>query len=146
VAQLVQAFGSTVYGYDPFMTHHPVCTMVPLETLCATCDIVSLHLPLLPETRGLMDGRLFALMKPNALLVNTSRGEIVDEEALYDVVKSGRISAALDVFCEEPYRGKLLESGLPVVLSPHQGSSAAETRDVMEAEAAMHIVDFFKEH
>lgn len=93
-------------------------------------DVVSLHLPALPATRHFIDSDRLARFRPGALLVNTARGVLVDEVALYDALAAGRLSAALDVFEEEPYRpqapGKDLRTLENVVLTPHVGSSTVE--------------------
>jgi glyoxylate reductase len=105
---------------------------VPLDQLLAAADVVSLHLPLSAETHHVIDERALSLMKPSAVLVNTSRGPIVDEAALAEAVAQGRIAgAALDVFEREPeVTGALL--GLEnVVLTPHLGSATLETREAM---------------
>lgn len=143
VASLIQPFGCQILGYDPFLTEHPVCTMSSLEHILSECDVISLHLPLNEHTKGIIGKDALSLMQPGALLVNTSRGPIVDEVALYEALKAGRVSAALDVYSSEPYSGKLCEEGLSVILSPHQGSSAVETRGEMERQAAEHIIDYF---
>jgi glyoxylate reductase len=105
---------------------------MPLDKLLATADVVSLHLPLSEETRHLIDAAALARMKPTAVLVNTSRGPIVDEAALVAALVEGRIAgAALDVFEHEPdvHPGLLeLEN---VVLVPHLGSATLETREAM---------------
>jgi phosphoglycerate dehydrogenase-like enzyme len=99
-----------------------------LEEILATCDIVTLHLPLMTETRHLIDAAALRRMKPSAILVNAARGGIVDEAALYDALAAGRLLAAgIDVFEEEPPKEKLRLAELPnVVLTPH---IAAGTRD-----------------
>ena len=102
-----------------------------LDELLAESDLVSLHVPLTPETEGLIDERRLALLRDGAVLVNTARGEIVDEPALVAELASGRISAGLDVFAHEPeVPAELLE--LPnVVLTPHIGSATRQTREAM---------------
>jgi glyoxylate reductase len=102
-----------------------------LDQLLAESDVVSLHLPLTPETDGLLDARRLALLRDGACLVNTSRGEIIDEPALVAELVSGRIRAGLDVFAHEPdVPSELLE--LPnVVLTPHIGSATRQTREAM---------------
>ena len=102
-----------------------------LDRLLNTSDIVSLHVPLTPETRGLLDASRLALLRDGACLVNTARGQIVDEDALVRELASGRIEAGLDVFAYEPEVPREL-LGLPnVVLTPHVGSATAETREAM---------------
>jgi glyoxylate reductase len=105
---------------------------VPLAELLASADVVSLHLPLGPETRHLIDAAALAAMKPTAVLVNTSRGPIVDEAALAEAVAARRIAgAALDVFEREPEVTEALLSLENVVLVPHVGSATLETREAM---------------
>jgi glyoxylate reductase len=102
-----------------------------LDALLAEADIVTLHVPLTPETTGLVDARRLALLQDGACLVNTARGEIVDQPALVAELVSGRIRAGLDVFVDEPHvPPELLE--LPnVVLTPHLGSATRQTREAM---------------
>ena len=102
-----------------------------LDDLLAESDVVSLHVPRTPETDGLLDARRLALLRDGATLVNTARGEIVDEPALVRELVSGRISAGLDVFAHEPeVPADLLD--LPnVVLTPHIGSATRQTREAM---------------
>lgn len=102
-----------------------------LDALLSESDIVSIHAPLTPETHGLLDARRLALLRDGACLVNTARGEIVDEDALVAELVSGRISAGLDVFAHEPQVPRAL-LGLPnVVLTPHIGSATRQTREAM---------------
>ena len=102
-----------------------------LDALLTESDLVSIHAPLTPETEGLIDAGRLALLRDGAVLVNTARGEIVDEPALVRELASGRISAGLDVFAHEPaVPAELLE--LPnVVLTPHIGSATRQTREAM---------------
>lgn len=118
--------------------------LVSLGELFEKADIVTLHLSLSPETRHLIGSDMLSRMKKEAILVNTSRGEIVDEKALIEALKSGRIAGAcLDVFEKEPYSGELqrLEN---VLLTPHIGTYAKETRIMMESEAADNIIKILK--
>jgi glyoxylate reductase len=102
-----------------------------LDALLEEADIVTIHAPLTSETLGLLDARRLALLRDGACLVNTARGEIVDEQALVGELVSGRIRAGLDVFAHEPdVPRELLE--LPnVVLTPHLGSATRQTREAM---------------
>ena len=102
-----------------------------LDELLAEADIVSIHAPLTPETDGLVDARRLSLLKDGAVLVNTARGEIVDEPALVAELVSGRIRAALDVFAHEPHVPEDLLSLSNVVLTPHLGSGTRQTREAM---------------
>jgi lactate dehydrogenase-like 2-hydroxyacid dehydrogenase len=102
-----------------------------LEALLSESDIVTIHAPLTPETHGLFDARRLALLRDGACLVNTARGEIVDEDALVAELVSGRINAGLDVFAHEPRVPEGL-LGLPnVVLTPHIGSATRKAREGM---------------
>ena len=110
---------------------------VPLSTLLAESDFVSLHVPLSSETHHLMDASRLALMKPGAYLVNTSRGPVVDEQALVAHLSAGRIAgAALDVYEQEPAMAPGLAELDNVVLLPHLGSATLETRLRMAQTAA----------
>ncbi len=112
-----------------------------LYALLAASDVVTLHCPLTDETRHLIDKKAFETMKPTAILVNTARGEIVDEQALVEALTAGRIwGAGLDVFEFEPRVTDALK-GLPnVVLAPHLGSATQNTRDAMATLCAEAVV------
>ena len=125
VAELARAFGMEV-------VYTRRSGGLPLEELLRSADVVSLHLPLSAETHHLIDERALSLMKPTAVLVNTSRGPIVDEAGLARALAEGRIvGAALDVFEREPEVTEELLSLENVVLSPHLGSATLETREAM---------------
>lgn len=115
-----------------------------LETLADEADIVSLHLPGGSATRHLVDGRLLARMKPTAILVNSARGSIVDEQALVTALRQKRLAAAaLDVFEREPLLNPDLAALENVVLLPHLGSATVETRTAMGMQAAANLEAFF---
>ncbi|HVS87576.1 MAG TPA: D-glycerate dehydrogenase [Candidatus Acidoferrum sp.] len=113
------------------------------NALLAEADFVSVHVPLLAETRGLFDAPKFYRMKPTAFLINTSRGPVVDEAALVQALESGKIAgAALDVYENEPF----MHPGLKrpnVVLAPHIASASLETRTKMACIAAENVVALF---
>jgi len=102
-----------------------------LDALLGESDIVTIHTPLTPETRGLIDARRLALLGDGACLVNTARGEIVDETALVAELVSGRLRAGLDVFAYEPSVPAELLALPNVVLTPHLGSATRQTREAM---------------
>ena len=103
-----------------------------LDALLATADVVSLHVPLNPETRHLIGAGALRRMRPSAVLVNTSRGQIVDEDALVAALREGTIAgAALDVYEHEPEVREELLAFENVVLTPHIGSATRETREAM---------------
>jgi glyoxylate reductase len=115
-----------------------------MNALLAESDFVTVHVPLLPETRGLFDGAKFFRMKTTAFLINTSRGPVVDEAALVAALESKKIAgAALDVFENEPF----IHPGLKrpnVVLTPHEASASVETRSKMAVMAASNVIALFK--
>jgi glyoxylate reductase len=102
-----------------------------LDELLRESDIVSMHVPLTPDTQGLMDARRLALLRDGTCFVNTARGPIVDEPALVRELVSGRIRAGLDVFAHEPKVPPELLDLPNVVLTPHVGSATQETREAM---------------
>jgi glyoxylate reductase len=102
-----------------------------LDELLAESDLVTIHAPLTPETRGLLDVRRLALLRDGAAVVNTARGEIVDESALTAELVSGRLRAGLDVFTHEPHVPEDLLELPNVVLTPHLGSATRQTREAM---------------
>jgi glyoxylate reductase len=119
-------------------------TFQDMNTLLAEADFISLHVPLLAETRGLFDTPKFFRMKPTAFLINTSRGPVVDEAALVAALESKKIAgAALDVYENEPF----IHPGLKrpnVVLAPHLASASLETRTKMAVMAANNVVSLFQ--
>lgn len=144
VARLVSAFGCTVIGYDPFIKAHDVCKMVPLQELLQTADIISLHVPYTPENHHMLGVEQFEMMKPGAMLINVSRGGLVDEDALYDALVAKKLyGAGLDCFEQEPYNGKLIKLG-NVLLAPHSGAAALEARMEMETEAVKNLLERLK--
>jgi glyoxylate reductase len=102
-----------------------------LDALLAEADLVTLHVPLTPETHGLIDARRLGLLRDGACLVNTARGEIVDQDALVGELVSGRIRAGLDVFVGEPEVPAELLGLENVVLTPHLGSATRQAREAM---------------
>ena len=137
VASRAQAFGMRIVS-------HRRTGGLPLDELLRTADVVSLHLPLTPETDGLLSRERLALLQDGATLVNTARGAIVDEDALVEELGSGRISAGLDVFTDEPrVPERLLE--LPnVVLTPHVASATVETRAAMTRVLVDNVLAFLR--
>jgi len=141
-ARRARAFGMDVVyagrsGADPAVEAELGARRLELDELLATADVVSLHCPLTPDTRHLIDARRLALMKPTAYLVNTARGPVVDEAALAAALRDGTIAGAgLDVFEREPQVDPGLLELENVVLIPHLGSATIETRTAMAVLAA----------
>ena len=114
---------------------------VDLDTLLQKSDFVSLHVPLTPETKYLIDARALGLMKPTAYLINTSRGPVIDEAALVEVLKARKIAGAgLDVYEREPAMAAGLAACDNAVLLPHLGSATFRTRDEMSDLVAANVV------
>ncbi len=136
VARRCRGFEMRVLAYDvrpdlAFGKDHGVA-FVPLETLLREADFVTLHVPQAPETTQLMNREHLALMKDSAFLINTSRGTLVDEAALYEVLNAGRIAgAALDVFQHEPPTGSPLLTLPNVVVTPHIGGSDLTAQELI---------------
>lgn len=117
---------------------------VSLDTLLAESDFISLHCPLTPETHGLLDAKAFSKMRPGAILINTARGEVVDEDAMIDVLSTGRLGGAgLDVFTGEPQVNPRLLQLPNVVVAPHLGSATWETRTRMGRMVVENLATFF---
>ncbi|MCW2822007.1 MAG: phosphoglycerate dehydrogenase [Marmoricola sp.] len=134
VANRLAAFGMHVIAYDPYVQAgrgaQMGVRMVSLEELMAESDFLSVHLPRTPETIGLIGAEQLALARPGLVVVNAARGGIVEEKALYDALKTGRIAAAgLDVFAREPCTDSPLLELENVVATPHLGASTAEAQE-----------------
>lgn len=143
VGQLLKTFGAKRIAYDiagNSLFADTVC-ISSLDEFLAMATVVTIHIPYSKENHHLVDRNFINKMQAGSILINTSRGGIVDEEALYDALVSGHLAgAALDVFEEEPYTGKL--ASIPqVILTPHMGSYAKEARTQMEEEAAQNLFD-----
>jgi phosphoglycerate dehydrogenase-like enzyme len=139
------AFGMRLLAFEPFphlkFAEQYRVTLVSLERLLAESDYVTIHVPLTPDSRHLINRKTLALMKPTAFLVNTARGGLVNEADLLEALRSKRLAgAALDVFEEEPaVPGPLLELD-NVVLTPHAAGVDLQSRDDMAVSAARAIV------
>ena len=142
VAERLLGFGVDILVTDPVEPNDPRVMPVPLQELLASSDIVSIHAPLLPSTRGLLGTAQFQYMRDHAMLINTSRGGIVDEAALVRQLKAGLLGgAALDVFEAEPPAGSEL-LGLPnVVLSPHNAGLSNDSIEQMIYRATSSVLD-----
>jgi D-3-phosphoglycerate dehydrogenase len=149
VGELAKAFGMPVLGYDVVEIGKDVltsigCTMVDMDTLFASSDFVTLHVPLSPETTHLVDSRRLALMKKSAYLVNASRGEVIDETALEAALRGGTIAgAALDVFEKEPPSKELL-SAPNLIATPHIAGQTKDAQRMAITVTGGKIVQFFQ--
>jgi D-3-phosphoglycerate dehydrogenase len=142
VAELILPFGVECLGYDPFMESHPLCSLVKKDELLKRSDIITLHLPLTLETRNFLARREFGLMKAGAVVINTARGDLINEQDLEKALNAGKLGGAgLDVYHDEPYRGPLTGLKAPAVLTPHTASSAREARRQMELDALGNLIE-----
>ncbi len=133
VAKRAQAFGMRVIAYDPYLAPPTAeslgIRLVDKDAVFREADVVSIHAALTPETKGMVAAAEFARMKRGAILVNCARGEIVQESALADALRSGRLAgAALDVFETEPPTGSPLLAAPNAVFTPHLGASTREAQ------------------
>jgi D-3-phosphoglycerate dehydrogenase / 2-oxoglutarate reductase len=147
VARIAQAFGMDVLAAEPRRPNPapPPLRTLPLHALLVRSDIVSLHLRLTPATAGIIDAAAIAAMKPGAVLVNTARGELVDEAALIAALESGHLAgAALDTYAVEPLsRTSVLRRMPQVLLSPHVAGQTREALARVGQVAVQAILDEF---
>jgi phosphoglycerate dehydrogenase-like enzyme len=142
VAKRLRGFDVEVLVADPAVRSSDGSRVVSLSELLAAANIVSLHVPLSPSTSGLIGREELALMRPDAILVNTARGGVVDEEALLAALLAGELrGAGLDVFAEEPPRSPQLLELSNVVLSPHNAGLSVESVEAMTRRATASVVD-----
>lgn len=143
VAKRLAGFDVQLLGYDPALTSHPAVDRVPMAEVLSRCDVLSVHVPLSPDTYNLIDATALAAMKPGAVLVNTSRGGVVDEDSLAKALASGHLAAAgLDVFAEEPpVTSPLLAFRDRTVLTPHIAGLSKESVTVMVRHATEAVLD-----
>lgn len=145
VAARLRAFKARVLAYDPYLTEAPAgVTLSSLDELLRTADFVSLHAPVTPETQHLLSRDRLALLKPTAFLVNTARAALTDEDALYEMLRDGRLAgAALDVLSDEPLQPGNRFLALPnVIVTPHIGGA---TVDVTRHQSEI-VVDAIEKH
>ncbi|NYB26545.1 MAG: phosphoglycerate dehydrogenase [Methanobacteriaceae archaeon] len=133
VAARLKSFQMKILAYDPYITEDTASklgvTLVELDTLLKEADIVTIHVPLTPQTRHFIARKELELMKENAFLINCARGGIVDEHALYDALSQGKIAGAgMDVYENEPPTGNPLLDLDNVVATPHIGASTREAQ------------------
>ena len=144
VASLGIAFGMRVIAHDPYASRFPAgITLSDLDTVIADADVLSLNCPLTEENRNMIRRETLAKMKDGAILVNTARGGLIDEVALLEAVKSGKLLAAgLDSFTIEPMTAPHIFHGVPgIILTPHTGGVTADASVSMGTAAARTILE-----
>ena len=144
LVELGRGFNFKILAYDLFQDeafqNKFNITYCDLDDLLKKSDIVSIHLNLSDQTKNMINKQRLGQMKPDSIFINASRGEIVDEDALFEILNDEKIlGAGLDVYKEEPYDGPLTQLD-NVVLTPHIGSYAKEIRIKMEIEAAENLI------
>ena len=138
-----------VLVYDPYVTQEAATAMgvtgVPLDELFSRSDFITLHTPLTKETKHIINRSSIAKMKPGAYLINCARGELVDESALYEALKSGQVGgAALDVFSSEPPEDNPLLVLENVISTPHLGASSLQAQENVSRTIASQLVDYLQ--
>lgn len=149
VARRARAFEMTVIAHDPFVAPEIAeelgIAMVSLDDLCAGADYLSLHLPLNAETRHVFNADRLARCKKGVRIVNTARGDLIDEAALVAAIRSGQVGgAALDVYEVEPTRDQTLQKLPQVVASPHIAASTREGQELVGIDTISTLRDFLK--
>ena len=151
VAKRAQGLGMRTICYDPYITKEYAAAhqveMVGLNELLAEADFISIHTPFTEETANLIGQPQFNKMKPGVFLINTARGGIINEEALYTALQEGKVAgAAMDVFKEEPPFESPLLSLDSVIPIPHLGASTREAQNKISLQVAKKISDFIDSH
>jgi D-3-phosphoglycerate dehydrogenase len=150
LSQRARGFGMSLVAHDPFISEQVAAdlgvALVSLDELCARADYISLHLPSTAATRGLFDAVRLAACKRGVRIINTARGDLIDEDALAAAIDSGQVGGAgLDVFqVEPPLHGRL--TSLPrVIATPHIAASTAEAQELVGLETAASLIDYLRD-
>ena len=138
-----------VMAYDPFLTEERAkelgVTKATVEEICQAADFITVHTPLLPETRNLINKEKFDMMKTGVRIINCARGGIINEEDLYEAIVEGKVAgAALDVFVEEPATDHKLLTLQEVIATPHLGASTIEAQESVAVDVSNDIIKFYK--
>jgi D-3-phosphoglycerate dehydrogenase len=145
VVKRAVALGMTVVAYDPYVKELARAKLISLDELLVQADYISLHLPKTKESANMIGAEQFVRMKTGVRIINCARGGIINEEALYEALTSGKVAAAaLDVFSEEPPTDWKLLKLDNVIASPHIGAATREGQGRVGAEVAQIVVDFAK--
>jgi D-3-phosphoglycerate dehydrogenase / 2-oxoglutarate reductase len=150
IGRMAKALRMNLIGYDPYPINREFISetamiVTDLNTLLESADFVTCHVPGTPETKYMFNSERLTKMKPTAYLINTSRGEIIDEIALYEVLKSGKLAgAALDVFEVEPPTNKQLMNLTNVVCTPHIGAQTKEAQELASRVIAEKVIQILR--
>ncbi|HEY33275.1 MAG TPA: phosphoglycerate dehydrogenase [Dehalococcoidia bacterium] len=149
VARRARGFEMRIIGQDPFVSEEMAASMqvelVTMERLLKESDFITLHLPLTPQTRGLIGPKELAMVKPTVRIINCARGGLIDEELLVKAIEEKKIAgAAVDVFPKEPATESVLFGSDEVIVTPHLGASTAEAQTMAAKDVAGQIIAVFK--
>ncbi|MBE0479961.1 MAG: phosphoglycerate dehydrogenase, partial [Dehalococcoidia bacterium] len=149
VARIARAFEMRIIANDPYVSvaqaQHLNMELVTREELLKRSDFITIHVPLTASTKGLIGREELALVKPSAKLINTARGGIIDEQALYEAIIEGRVAgAAMDVFTEEPACNNILVKCDRVIVTPHLGASTSEAQTMVAVDVAEQVLAVLK--
>ena len=146
VARIAEGFGMKILAYDAFEIKDSVYSNTDLETVLAESDIVTLHCPLTDETKNMINAETFTKMKSTALLINTARGGLADEQAVVDALNNGQLGGAgFDVLTTEPPKdGNVLIGAKNMIVTPHSAWSSREARQALVDGAAANIKSFIE--
>jgi D-3-phosphoglycerate dehydrogenase len=150
VGRIAKALRMNLIGYDPYPIDPDYIREVglivtDLNTLIESSDFITCHVPSTPETKYLFNSQKISRMKPSAFLINTSRGEVIDEVALYEALKSKKIAgAALDVFSQEPPKNSALVQLQNVICTPHIGAQTKEAQELASTVIAEKIIQILR--
>jgi D-3-phosphoglycerate dehydrogenase len=149
VARRARGFGLEIVAVDPFVSaavaRESGILLLPLEEVFAKADYLTLHVGLTPQTAGIVNQKNLAAMKPGVRIINCARGELIDDEALVEALKSGHVAgAALDVFREEPPKNLIYAGVDNVILTPHIAGSTAEAQEAVGVQIAMQVREYLK--
>ncbi len=149
VARRAKGFAMQVIAYDPFISEEAAAALgvelVELTDLLQRSDFITIHTPLTPETHHVIDGNAFDQMKTGVRVINCARGGIIDETALYEALKGGKVAgAAMDVFEEEPNTSSPLLTLNNFICTPHLGAASEEAQENVSIEIARQVVDYLQ--
>lgn len=149
LAHRARAFDMSVVAHDPFITTHVAeelgIDLLPVTALAKQADFISLHLPSTDATRGMVNAEFLSLCKKDAKIINTARGDLINETALTDAITDGRIGGAgLDVYSEEPPPNTTLTGHADVIATPHIAGSTTEAQEMVGIEAATSVREYLR--
>jgi D-3-phosphoglycerate dehydrogenase len=148
VARRAHGMEIKLIGHDPFISPEHAqklqVELVSLEWIFKESDFITLHIPLIDSTRGLIGPKEMAMIKPSVRIANTARGGLIDEEALVKAIDEGRVAgAAVDVFIKEPCTESILFSSDKIIVTPHLGASTTEAQTLAATEVVKQVIDVF---